>query len=263
MLLGLQGFDKKPWTGEQWEFALQLLSSFSCQRRGGLKNRLWRVYNLEIMVKVISSSQFWYQQTPMLGIFPIFACSFIKRGFSQYKFVKFNISFKTVFSMFFHQLTGIPGKMYEIFKITLQGTNISTKNGIFEEDFPFPQVGYVGFLEGKITTTMGWFLVETPLFILEGLEPSTVTYGAACSACGRCKRWQQARQQNINPPLQVEWFSKFCWSDVAWICPSKIECICFGLVLDDWHVKKTPSSKATRWNQPKYILRVLCSFQGW
>ena len=38
------------------------------------------------------------------------------------------------------------------------------------------------------------------------------------------------------PPLQVEWFSKFCWSDVAWICPSKIECICFGLVLDDWHV---------------------------
>ena len=138
--------------------------------------------------------------------------------------------------MFFHQLTGIPGKMYEIFKITLQGTNISPKNGIFEEDFPFPQVGYVSFLEGKITTTMGWFLVETPLFILEGLEPSTVTYGAACSACGRCKRWQQARQQNINPPLQVEWFSKFCWSDVAWICPSKIECICFGLVLDDWHV---------------------------
>lgn len=68
MLLGLQGFDKKPWTGEQWEFALQLLSSFSRQRPGGLKNRLWRVYNLEIMVKVISSSQFWYQQTPMLGI---------------------------------------------------------------------------------------------------------------------------------------------------------------------------------------------------
>lgn len=84
MLLGLQGFDKKPWTGEQWEFALQLLSSFSRQRPGGLKNRLCRVYNLEIMVKVISSSQFWYQQTPMLGIFPIFACSFIKRGFSQY-----------------------------------------------------------------------------------------------------------------------------------------------------------------------------------
>ena len=31
---------------------------------------------------------------------------------------------------------------------TLQETNISPKNGIFEDDFPFPQVGYVNPLEG-------------------------------------------------------------------------------------------------------------------
>jgi len=32
--------------------------------------------------------------------------------------------------------------------ITLQGTNISPKNGIFEDDFPFPKVGYVNSLGG-------------------------------------------------------------------------------------------------------------------
>ena len=32
--------------------------------------------------------------------------------------------------------------------ITLQGTNISPQNGIFEDDFPFPKVGYVSSLEG-------------------------------------------------------------------------------------------------------------------
>ena len=31
---------------------------------------------------------------------------------------------------------------------TLQGTNISLKNGIFEDDFPFPKVGYVNSLGG-------------------------------------------------------------------------------------------------------------------
>ena len=31
---------------------------------------------------------------------------------------------------------------------TLQGTDISPKNGTFEDDFPFPQLGYVSFLEG-------------------------------------------------------------------------------------------------------------------
>ena len=31
---------------------------------------------------------------------------------------------------------------------TLQGTNISPKNGMFEDDFPIPQVGYVNSLEG-------------------------------------------------------------------------------------------------------------------
>ena len=33
---------------------------------------------------------------------------------------------------------------------TLLGTNISPKNGIFEDDFPFPKVGYVSSLEGKL-----------------------------------------------------------------------------------------------------------------
>ena len=31
---------------------------------------------------------------------------------------------------------------------TLQGTNISRFQGTFEDDFPFPQVGYVNSLEG-------------------------------------------------------------------------------------------------------------------
>ena len=33
---------------------------------------------------------------------------------------------------------------------TLQGTNISPWKGIFEDDFPCPQVGYVNSLEGMI-----------------------------------------------------------------------------------------------------------------
>ena len=33
-------------------------------------------------------------------------------------------------------------------RVTLQGTNISPQNGIFEDDFPFPKVGYVNSLEG-------------------------------------------------------------------------------------------------------------------
>ena len=32
--------------------------------------------------------------------------------------------------------------------ITFQGTNISPEECIFEDDFPFPQVGYVNSLEG-------------------------------------------------------------------------------------------------------------------
>ena len=33
---------------------------------------------------------------------------------------------------------------------TLQGTNISPWEGIFEDDFPFPKVGYVNPLEGTL-----------------------------------------------------------------------------------------------------------------
>ena len=32
--------------------------------------------------------------------------------------------------------------------VTLQGTNISPKEWDFEDDFPFPKVGYVSFVEG-------------------------------------------------------------------------------------------------------------------
>ena len=32
---------------------------------------------------------------------------------------------------------------------TLQGINISSDKGIFEDHFPFPQVGYVNFLEAS------------------------------------------------------------------------------------------------------------------
>ena len=39
---------------------------------------------------------------------------------------------------------------------TLQGTNISPKNGIFEDDVPFPKVGYVNSLEGTLFCCGGW-----------------------------------------------------------------------------------------------------------
>ena len=42
-----------------------------------------------------------------------------------------------------------------ILKDTLQGINISPLSGIFEDDFPFPQVGYVSFLEGMRQTKVG------------------------------------------------------------------------------------------------------------
>ena len=37
---------------------------------------------------------------------------------------------------------------------TFQGTNLSHSKGTFEDDFPFPQVGYVNFLEGILM--VGW-----------------------------------------------------------------------------------------------------------
>ena len=38
---------------------------------------------------------------------------------------------------------------------TLQGTNISPQKGPFEDDFPFPKVGYVNSLEGNCLV---WFV---------------------------------------------------------------------------------------------------------
>ena len=40
-------------------------------------------------------------------------------------------------------------------KDTLQGTNISPQKWHFEDDFPFPKVGYVNSLEGKDVFFLG------------------------------------------------------------------------------------------------------------
>ena len=51
---------------------------------------------------------------------------------------------------------------------TLQGTNISPKNGIFEDDFPFPKVGYVNPLEGiAIFCKHSLADLETPILELD------------------------------------------------------------------------------------------------
>ena len=44
---------------------------------------------------------------------------------------------------------------------TLLETNISPKNGIFEDDFPFPKVGYVNPLEGN-TSSLSNPVIPTP-----------------------------------------------------------------------------------------------------
>ena len=38
--------------------------------------------------------------------------------------------------------------------VTLLGTNISLQKGTFEDDFPFPQVGYVSSLEGTYSMVL-------------------------------------------------------------------------------------------------------------
>ena len=42
-------------------------------------------------------------------------------------------------------------------RITLQGTNISPQKWHFEDDFPFPKVGYVNCLEGILSSYVGMF----------------------------------------------------------------------------------------------------------
>ena len=51
----------------------------------------------------------------------------------------------------------------QVGKYTLQGTNISPKKWHFEDDFPFPQVGYVNPLEGIQVSYM--FLYHTCSYI--------------------------------------------------------------------------------------------------
>ena len=55
-------------------------------------------------------------------------------------------------TMFLYEIVLFVGICYEmqINKCTLQGTNISRFQGTFEDDFPFPQVGYVNSLEGIV-----------------------------------------------------------------------------------------------------------------
>jgi len=45
----------------------------------------------------------------------------------------------------------ISSDVNDLLMYTLRGTNISPKNGTFEDDFPFPKVGYVNFLEGNLS----------------------------------------------------------------------------------------------------------------
>ena len=71
-----------------------------------------------------------------------------------------------------------PGRLCEVYpgiRSTLHETNIFPKNGIFEDDFPFPQVGYVSSLEGilmrshisPLPSLDDFFLVGLPL--VEGM----------------------------------------------------------------------------------------------
>ena len=43
----------------------------------------------------------------------------------------------------------LPTQWKFLYPDTLHENNISPKNGIFEDDLPFPQVGYVSSLEGN------------------------------------------------------------------------------------------------------------------
>ena len=56
--------------------------------------------------------------------------------------------------------------------ITLLGTNISPTQGMFEEDFPFPQVGYVSSLEDilKLSKHLCQQFLEDPVLLRLGLH---------------------------------------------------------------------------------------------
>ena len=59
-----------------------------------------------------------------------------------------------------------------VFRYTLQGTNISPKNGIFEDDFPFPKVGYV-IVPWRVCVLKGAACYNhRPRFIAIGIHPS-------------------------------------------------------------------------------------------
>ena len=86
--------------------------------------------------------------------------------------------------MFLYEIVLFVGICYEmqINKCTLQGTNISRFQGTFEDDFPFPQVGYVNSLEG-IVLGVDFLLVVlfSCIFLeLDGFEVQT--------ALGRAQR---------------------------------------------------------------------------
>ena len=78
---------------------------------------------------------------------------------------------------------------------TLQETNISPKNGIFEDYFPFPQVGYVNFLEGTpllwkrghyngVLLVVGWETSKTRRKLQTGTNHSRLL-----ERLGRCAPW--------------------------------------------------------------------------
>jgi len=53
---------------------------------------------------------------------------------------------------------------------------MSPENGIFEDDFPFPQVGYVNFLEGNLNIFISCFLWEVE-WILAIMFPGSSRVG--------------------------------------------------------------------------------------
>ena len=59
--------------------------------------------------------------------------------------------------------------------VTLQGTNISPQKWHFEDDFPFPKVGYVNFLEGiffwRCMKTRGKFWCQISRCFISPLRP--------------------------------------------------------------------------------------------
>ena len=104
---------------------------------------------------------------------------------------------------------------------TLQGINISHSKGTFEDDFPFPQVGYVNSLEGRL------FMNE--LMTWDSPTVSGLSYWSrrmSSEAPARCWPWKNKPRvvgsKGATGPLQLL-FPKRFWSDKVFSCTEKIK----------------------------------------